>query len=93
MRCPYRNFNDCIVEQCPSCNYEVIERTQIEGRYHSWMSASRAIEEGLAWEVTKKEYKFISCKLIDNSVQPIPENKQIINNNTETKVLVKQSIF
>lgn len=22
MKCPYRNFEDCIIEKCPSCNYK-----------------------------------------------------------------------
>ena len=93
MKCPYRNFKDCIVEECPACNYETIESTTIEGRYPLWMDVSEALKRGSAWEEKKTEYRFISCNLVNNSVQPIPENKQIINNNTETRVLVKQSIF
>ena len=93
MKCPYRNFEDCIVEECPACNYEVIKKTKTEGRYPPWMDLKEAFERGIAWETSVTTYKFISCKLADSSVQPIPENKQIINNKTETNVLVKRSIF
>lgn len=93
MKCPYRNFEDCIVEECPACNYEVIKETKTAGRYPLWMDLKEAFERGIAWKTSVTTYKFISCKLADNSVQPIPENKQIINNKTETNVLVKRSIF
>ena len=91
MKCPYREFSDCIVEQCPSCNYETIETTCIEGRFPIHLSSERAIEEGYAWETKKKTYKFVSCKLVENCVQPIPPQK--INNTQKTNVIVKNSIF
>ena len=93
MKCPYRNFEDCIVEQCPACIYdeETIER--IAGRYPDYMSAERAVELGYAWKTTKTSYEFVSCKLIDNSVQPVPANKQVINNTTKTSVVVRKSVF
>lgn len=39
MKCPYNNFTDCIVEQCPSCTYETINTTEIEGRYPMYLSS------------------------------------------------------
>lgn len=93
MKCPYMDFKDCIVEQCPSCNYKENKNEVIEGRFPSYMSAERAISEGNAWISTKTTYEFVSCKLIDNNVQPIPSKKELINNTTRTNVVVKQSIF
>ena len=93
MKCPYREFKDCIVEQCPSCNYKEIKHEVIDGRYPNWMNSETAIERGMAWKSTRKTYEFISCKLVDNCVQPIPANKQVINNTTRTNVVVRKSIF
>jgi hypothetical protein len=93
MKCPYREFSDCIVEQCPSCIYETIEKICIEGRYPAHLSTERAIEEGYAWEVKKKTYKFVSCKLVESGVQPIPAQKISNTTTTKTNVLVKKSIF
>ena len=93
MKCPYRNFQDCMVEKCPACNYATIKETVIAGHYPHYMSVDRAIKQGCAWEETKTKYRFISCKLADNCVQPVPSNKQIINNTTQTNVSVKRSIF
>lgn len=93
MKCPYREFQDCIIEQCPACNYEEVKYETIDGRYPHWMNLETAIKQGMAWRETKKTYKFISCKLIDNSVQPIPATKQTINNTTQTSVVVRKSIF
>jgi hypothetical protein len=93
MKCPYREFQDCVVEQCPSCNYEEIKETVISGRAPYWMSDEEAISRGNKWRETVKTYKFISCKLIDNGVQPIPATKQVINNTTKTNVSIKKSIF
>ena len=91
MKCPYREFAECIVEQCPSCNYETIETTCIEGRFPIHLSTKQAIEEGYAWEEKKKTYKFVSCKLVESGVQPIPAQK--INNTQKTSIVVKKSIF
>lgn len=93
MKCPYMEFKDCIVEQCPSCNYEEIKKEIIEGRYPHYMSQERAVEEGYAWKETKTIYRFVSCKLVDNNVQPVPANNQIINNTQKTSVMVRKSIF
>ena len=93
MKCPYREFNECIVEQCPSCNYIEEKIEVIEGRYPTYMSEKRALEEGYAWKSTKTTYKFVSCKLIDNNVQPIPAQKQVINNTQKTNVVVRRSVF
>lgn len=57
------------------------------------MSDETAMKEGCIWEETEITYEFISCKLIENGVQPIPPKTEVINNNTRTSVVVKQSIF
>lgn len=93
MKCPYRNFEECLVEKCPSCNYEEIKEEVIEGRPPIYMSTQEALEKGLAWKEHWISYKLVSCKLIDNAVQPIPPKKEIINNTTKTNVVVKKSIF
>lgn len=93
MKCPYRDFKECIIEQCPSCNYEEIKQDYVSGRYPSYMSTETAIKNGMAWNETRTVRKFVSCKLIENSVQPIPPKKEIINNTSTTKIVVNKSIF
>ena len=93
MKCPYNNFEDCIVEKCPACNYETIKETVIEGRYPHYMSAEMAIERGCAWKSARTKYKFISCRLADNCVQPVLRDEQIVNNNIEIDMLMNHSIF
>jgi hypothetical protein len=93
MKCPYREFQECIVEKCPSCNYKEISKTVISGRAPHWMSTEESIKRGNKWIETVKTYKFVSCKLIDNSVQPAPTIKQTINNTTKTNVVIRKSIF
>ena len=93
MKCPYRDFQECIIEQCPSCNYEEVKKTVIGGHAPLWMSTDEAIKRGCQWRETVTSYKFVSCKLIDDGVQPIPATKQVINNTTETNVVVRKSIF
>lgn len=95
MKCPYRDFESCLVQKCPSCNYKENKTTHTEGRYPYYMSAKDAIEKGYAWEETKTTYEFISCKLIDNNVQPVPSKKEIINNTntTKTSVVISKRLF
>lgn len=95
MKCPYNNFQECIVEQCPSCVYEVVKDTEIVGRKPHYMSTEEAIKQGCQWRETRTSYKFVSCRLIDNCVQPIPKNNTIINNKVENKssVSIRKSIF
>lgn len=95
MKCPYKGFDECIVENCPSCNYKEIKQEVIDGRYPTYISVESAIKEGYAWKSTKTLYEFVSCKLIENSVQPIPPKKEIINNvsKTNTNISIKRSIF
>lgn len=93
MKCPYREFQECIIEKCPSYNYEVVKQTIVSGRSPYWMSNEEAIRRGNKWEDTLKTYKFISCKLIDNNVQLDTSNKQIINSTTKTNVVIRKSIF
>ena len=94
MKCPYNDFKECIIEQCPACNYETIQEKILEGRYPCWMDIGTAIKQGCAWYVTKTTYKFISCNLANNSIQPVPSNTQVINNSTSVGVSIyKKSIF
>lgn len=93
MKCPYRNFEDCLVELCPSCNYKEIQSKAVYGGAPLWMSTEEAIRRGIAWEGIRTTYEFVSCKLIDGGVQPIPSTKQVINNNTSTNVVVRKSVF
>ena len=93
MKCPYRNFEECIVEQCPSCNYEEVKKEVISGIYPHYMSTETALEKGCAWRETKTTYKFLSCKLVENNVQPIPPKKEVVNNTQKTVVSVRRSIF
>lgn len=93
MKCPYRDFKECIVEQCPSCNYTEETTREIVGKYPAYMSVQKAIEEGYAYYNTKKIYKFVSCKLVESNVQPIPAQKQVINNTQKTNVVIRKSIF
>ena len=93
MKCPYREFKECIVEECPSCNYKEAKICVTNGRCPSWMSKDEAIKSGMVWEEIRTVYHFVSCKLIDSGVQPAPQTKQVINNNTSTNVVVRKSIF
>ena len=93
MKCPYRNFEDCLVEKCPSCVYEEVKTPIIEGKYPVYMSTEDAIKKGYAWESIKISYTFVSCKLVDNNVQPIPSPKEVINNTQKTSVVIRKSIF
>lgn len=93
MKCPYRNFEECLVEKCPSCNYKEIKRTVTAGRKPNYMSDDKAFEMGCLWEEVKTTYEFVSCKLIENGVQPIPQEKKVINNTTKTSIVVNKSIF
>lgn len=91
VKCPYNGFKDCIVQECPSCNYETREHTRIVGRYTG--SLQEALERGAAWEEKYVEYKFISCKLADGGVQPVPPKTEEINNTQKTNVVIHKSIF
>lgn len=95
MKCPYNNFQECLIEKCPSCNYKISKYTKLVGRKPYYMSDEQAIKDGYLWEETVKKYEFISCKLIDNLVQPAPKNETIINNKIENKshILIKRSVF
>lgn len=94
MKCPYRDFQECLVEQCPSCNYTVVESYVTAGICPAWMDRKVAMEQGFIWEEIRKDYKFVSCKLVDNCVQPVPATKQVVNNTTtKTNVVVRKSIF
>ena len=85
MLCPYREFKECLVEQCPSCNYETVTKKVMAGRKPPYMSDEEAMRIGCIWENTKTTYKFVSCKLVDNNV-PLPDvNKQVVN--TSMKLL------
>ena len=92
MKCPYREFQECIVEQCPACNYKEVYKEGTIGKYPAYMTREKALEEGYIRKDIKLVYEFVSCKLIDDRVQPVPAKKEVVNNN-HTKVVVKQSLF
>lgn len=93
MKCPYRNFDECLVEKCPSCNFKENKEEIIAGRYPVRMDTQTAMEMGMAWKETRTTYEFVSCKLVESGAQPVPPKKEIINNTTRTSVVVKKSIF
>jgi hypothetical protein len=93
MKCPYRDFQECIVEKCPACNYEEAQHKVVHGRYPAWMSSEEAIRQGMAYESVESTYRFVSCKLVDCGVQPVPAIKQTVNNTTRTNVVVQKSVF
>lgn len=93
MKCPYRDFKECLVEQCPSCNYETIETEHIGGNWLHLRSIEKALEEGCAWIEKRKSYEFVSCKLVEGGVQPVPAQKQVINNTKQTSVVIRKSVF
>lgn len=93
MKCPYKNFEECIIEKCPSCVFEEVKRERIAGRFPAYMTTETAIEKGMAWVETETSYKFVSCKLVENNVQPVPPKKEIINNTQKTSVVIHKSIF
>lgn len=33
MKCPYRDFQECIIQDCPCCVFEVEENEQINGLF------------------------------------------------------------
>ena len=92
VKCPYNGFKECIVQECPSCNYEEQKRTRIVGRYRP-MGLKEALESGTAWEETFTDYEFISCKLIESGVHPVPPKTEEINNTQKTNVVIHKSIF
>lgn len=94
MKCPYNGFKECIVEKCPSCNYKETTRVEVHGRYPAWMSEAKALELGNAWECKKTEYEFVSCKLVDNAVQPAPTVNVVHEHTTTHQVaVVKQGLI
>lgn len=93
MKCPYRNFSNCIVQEFPSCEYVEAQHKILGGRKPHYMSDEDAIKAGCLWEESKTEYKFVACKLIEAGTQPVPQKKEIINNTSITKVSIKKSIF
>ena len=86
MKCPYKNFEECLVEKCPSCTYEEVKETVMAGRRPYHMSEEEAIECGSRWEQTKTIYKFKSCSLASANVQPVLRDETIINNTTKINV-------
>ena len=91
MKCPYNGFKECIVQECPSCNYEERKLTRIVGRYTG--SLQEALERGVAWEESYAEYRFISCKLIEKGVQPVQPEVQNIDASVRTNVVIRNRII
>lgn len=57
------------------------------------MSHEKAIESGCIWEESKTEYQFVSCKLVEGGIQPMPPKKEVINNISTSRVVINKSIF
>lgn len=93
MKCPYRNFEECLVEKCPSCNYIETKKMVIDRRKPNHNVYEDAYRRSLLMEKVKTTYEFVSCKLVENGVQPIPQEKKVINNTTKTSIVVNKSIF
>lgn len=95
MQCPYRNFQDCLLEKCPACVFEEIKSSTTRGRKPDWLSYEAAEQKGMIWKETHTSYKFISCRLVDNNVAPSPAIKEekIVNNVSSSVTMIKRSIF
>ena len=92
MQCPYREFQPCLVENCPSCEYETEEEKKLCGRAPIGMEYQKAIESGYCWYDTKKTYRFKACKLIENGV-PLPSKSSKKIDNSKRVSVIKQSLL
>ena len=52
MQCPYRNFQDCLLEKCPACVFEEIKDSITRGRKPDWLSYEAAEQKGMIWKET-----------------------------------------
>ena len=86
MKCPYNNFEECIVEKCPSCTYEEVKEIVIAGKKPPQFCDEYARELGCIWNETKTTYVFKSCSLLSANVQPVLRDETIINNTTKVNV-------
>ena len=95
MQCPYRNFQDCLLEKCPACIFEEVKNSITRGRKPDWLSYEAAEQKGMIWQETHISYKFVSCRLVDNNVAPSPvvKEEKIVNNNSSNVTVIKRSIF
>ena len=93
MKCTYRQFQKCIVQECPACIYEEVTNYVTSGRSPYWMDREEAISRGYMYEEKVKSYKFVSCRLIENGVQPTPVIENTVNNTTKLNIAIKRSIF
>lgn len=91
MKCPYRDFKECIVQECPACEYETKETVEYEGKAPYGMHYDEAVEKGYMWTRTKRKYIFKSCGLITKGVRPVLKPDTHIHNKTD--VSVHHSIF
>mgnify|MGYP003305385350 CR=1 FL=1 len=91
MRCPYNSFKECIVQECPSFNYEEHKHTRTAGRYTGRLQ--QALERGAAWEESCTEYKFISCNLVEQGVQPVQPEVNNINTSFRPNIVVRNRII
>lgn len=91
MKCPYREFEDCLIQECPSCDYEVEEIEHIEHYYKN--PANYRLYRESEYKRIEKKYIFKSCSLVKNNVQPIPKAETHIDARTSSKTLVHSSIF
>ena len=89
MRCPYRDFKECLVDRCPSCEYETVVEDVIEGRYPGG-DIELGLLHGSCWHAKRKRSKFKSCKLINSGVA-LP-SKVSVDNNTSVATSMMVSI-
>ena len=93
IKCPYREFTPCILEECPACVYETEKEMVLSGHAPMRMSTKEAIKRGYMSEVEKKTYKFKACKLIEKGV-PLSDTKKEVKEVKEVKnINIRQSIF
>ena len=97
MKCPYKNFEDCIVEKCPSCVYEEITETHSEViGSPAFLSIEEAQKRGYRPAVInseRKTYAFKSCRLIENKAPFVSTKTENITNIKNTSTVVNHSIF
>ncbi|MCC8044197.1 MAG: hypothetical protein LIP12_01700 [Clostridiales bacterium] len=85
MKCPYRNFEECLVEKCPACEYETVETEKLAG-VPPFGDYELGLMRGNCWYEKQTTYKFKACGLVKSGVQPAPQT--VINNEVKTQTNV-----
>lgn len=97
MKCPYKNFEDCLIEKCPACTYEKKEYTKKEViGVPPYLSLEEAEKHGYRPRTIEKVdtvYEFVECKLVKNNVQPTPHKTENTVNEHKTNITIHQSLF